>query len=119
IAVSARSFEQPKPTICSGWPFTDPPVMPADGLFGSFGFAPANCVKAAIAPPMSASYWLPNAPWQSDRMPILIGVADDRPKAEVARTAPRTTTESAPPNPPRRSHRPPPVLSSALPQPLL
>src|SRR4051794_32431933 len=74
MAVSARSSEQPTPTILIGWSPMAPPVMPSRGLFGFLGFAPANCEKAATTPARS---WLsnePNAPWQSDRTPILIGV---------------------------------------------
>ena len=51
-----------------------PPVQPSRGLFGFFGLAPANCESAETTPAMS---WLsnePNAPWQSDRTAILIGV---------------------------------------------
>ena len=45
-------------------------------MFGSFGFAPANCENAATTPAMS---WLSNAPkspLQSDRTATLIGVPD-------------------------------------------
>src|SRR3954453_3214739 len=76
IAVSARSSEQPTPTSLSGWPSMAPPVQPSRGLFGFFGLAPANCEKAATTPARS---WLsnePNAPWQSDRTPTLIGVPE-------------------------------------------
>src|SRR3954447_7650861 len=76
IAVSAWSLEQPIPTSLSGWPLMAPPVQPARGLFGSFGFAPANCDMAETTPARS---WLsnePNAPWQSDSTPILIGVPE-------------------------------------------
>src|SRR3954452_2143893 len=76
IAVSARSSEQPTPTILIGWSPMAPPVMPSRGLFGFFGLAPANCENAATTPARS---WLsndPNAPWQSDRTPTLIGVPE-------------------------------------------
>src|SRR3954451_1883531 len=76
IAVSAWSFEQPMPTSLSGWPLMAPPVQPARGRFGFFGFAPANCETAETTPARS---WLsnePNAPWQSDSTPILIGVPE-------------------------------------------
>jgi len=55
IAVSALSFEQPIPTSFNGWPLICPPVQPADGFFGFFGFTPAYCARAVIAPPMSCS----------------------------------------------------------------
>src|SRR5690349_11892354 len=76
MAVSAWSLEQPMPTSLSGWPLIAPPVQPARGRFGSFGLAPANCDLAEATPARS---WLskePNAPWQSDSTPILIGVPE-------------------------------------------
>src|SRR6202011_4093983 len=105
IAVSAWSLEQPKPTILSGCPATEPPLIPADGLFGFFGLAPANCANAAIAPPMSASYWLPNAPWQSDRMPILIVDAVALPEAVAARTPSSAPAVARAPSPARSESR--------------
>src|SRR3954452_7903865 len=74
IAVSAWSLEQPMPTSLSGWPLIAPPVHPARGSSGFFGLAPANYDIAETTPARS---WLskePNAPWQSDSTPILIGV---------------------------------------------
>src|SRR3954452_1094883 len=74
IAVSAWSFEQPMPTSLSGWPLIAPPVQPARGRVGFLGFAPANW---DIAEPTPARSWLsnePNAPWQSESTPILMGV---------------------------------------------
>src|SRR4051794_11588642 len=74
IAVSALSFEQPTPTSLSGWPLISPPVQPSRGLLGFLGFAPAYSENAATTPARS---WLskdPNAPWQSERTPILMGV---------------------------------------------
>src|SRR4051812_6011468 len=53
-----------------------PPVQPSRGLLGFFGFAPANCDIAETTPARS---WLsnePNAPWQSDSTPTLIGVPE-------------------------------------------
>src|SRR5690349_24439379 len=76
IAVSAWSFEQPMPTSLSGWPLIAPPVQPARGRFGFFGLPPANCEIAETTPARS---WLsnePNAPWQSESTPILIGVPE-------------------------------------------
>src|SRR3954453_17927508 len=73
IAVSAWSLEQPIPTTWRGGPLMAPPVQPSRGRFGFFGLAPANCDIAETTPARS---WLsndPNAPWQSDRTPILIG----------------------------------------------
>jgi len=111
IAVSARSFEQPKPTIWSGCPPTAPPVMPADGLLLFFGVAPAYWTKAAMAPPMSASYWLPNAPWQSDRIPILIVDACERPVAVVATTAATIAAAVRTPTPAGSQNRRPRLLT--------
>src|SRR4051794_32061355 len=74
MAVSAWSLEHPMPASTSGWPLMAPPVQPSRGLFGFFGRAPANCDIAETTPARS---WLskdPNAPWQSDSTPILIGV---------------------------------------------
>src|SRR4051794_27624079 len=74
IAVSALSFEQPTPTSLSGWPLISPPVQPSRGLLGFLGLAPAYSESAATTPARS---WLskdPNAPWQSERTPILMGV---------------------------------------------
>src|SRR4051794_5859339 len=76
MAVSAWSLEQPMPTSLSGWPLIAPPVHPARGSSGFFGLAPANCDIAETTPARS---WLskePNAPWQSDSTPILIGVPE-------------------------------------------
>jgi hypothetical protein len=55
MITSALSLPQPKPTILIGCPAIEPPTIPADGLFGFFGFAPANSENAVIAPPRS---WL-------------------------------------------------------------
>src|SRR6266536_1631126 len=74
IAVSALSLEQPTPTSCSGWPLISPPVQPSRGLLGFLGLAPVCSETAATTPARS---WLsndPNAPWQSERTPILMGV---------------------------------------------
>src|SRR6266536_1569976 len=73
IAVSALSLEQPTPTSCSGWPLISPPVQPSRGLLGFLGLAPVCSETAATTPARS---WLsndPNAPWQSERTPILMG----------------------------------------------
>ena len=51
-----------------------PPVQPSRGLFGFFGLAPANCENADTTPARSWLSNVPNAPWQSDRTPTLIGV---------------------------------------------
>src|SRR3954471_12796732 len=76
IAVSELSSPQPTPTSLSGWSPIAPPVNPAFGLFGSFGFAPANCEIAATAPAMFCWSNAPNAPLHSDMIASLIGVPE-------------------------------------------
>ena len=94
ITLSALSFEQPIPTSWSGCPPIWPPVQPLRGLFGSTGFAPANCDIADTTPARSCWSNDPNAPWQSDITAILIGVpAALFPVApEAAKTAVRPAT---------------------------
>ncbi len=95
IARSALSLPQPIPTSFSGCPLIDAPTQPSRGLFGFLAWPPANWDIAVTTPARS---WLsnePNAPWQSDRTPILIGVALLRAVAVVATYAAAITAIAA------------------------
>ena len=49
------SSPQPMPTMLSFFPPALPPVIPAEGFFLFFGFAPAYWENAAIVPAVSTS----------------------------------------------------------------
>ena len=58
VSLSARagvSSPQPMPTMLSFFPPALPPVIPAEGFFLFFGFAPAYWENAAIVPAVSTS----------------------------------------------------------------
>ena len=102
--------EQPKPTIWSGWPPTEPPTIPFEGTFESFGFAPAYCENpSAHRRCRRCTGYRTGLPVGG--MPILIGVdAEARiaEQCEVASTAIATVS-------PRRNVRCANDQSSSLP----
>ena len=87
----ARSFPQPYPTIWIGCPAIEPPTIPAEGLLGFFGFAPVYSENAAIGSGEVLVVNEPKSPWQSDTIPILIGVAEAAVLPELAAIAPEAT----------------------------
>ena len=62
------SSQQPKPDNLERMAIDRAADHAGPRAVGDLGFAPANWSKAMIAPPMSALYWLPNGPLQSDRI---------------------------------------------------
>ena len=95
-ASAGVSSPQPMPTRFSRLPPAVPPVIPAEGFFLFFGFAPAYWDRAAIVPALSTSYPNAKAPLQSvmiaNRTSPLCAVVARAP--EVAIVLPTTRTAS-------------------------